>query len=121
MNFPNRYILATRVLISADFNTYPIQIFLTLFLSSFLPFLYLAYLHVISCSLLSSGHQQVCVLVCMDVRGCVQMCTNLYGCAQMGAIVCGCTWLCAVVCGCRQLCEGVCGMNFQNTYWRLES
>ena len=26
MNFPNRYILATRVLISADFNTYPIQI-----------------------------------------------------------------------------------------------
>ena len=36
----SEFLSENRVPTSADFNTYPIRIFLTLFLSSFLPFLY---------------------------------------------------------------------------------
>ena len=43
--------------------------------------------------------------VCAGVRGYVQVCVGVQGCAQVCAEVCKCMF----------------GMNFQNTYWRLES
>ena len=35
--------------------------------------------------------------------------------------MCGCAPFCVGVHGRVPVCKGVCGMNFQNTYWRLES
>ena len=47
--------------------------------------------------------------------------------AQGGGGVHGCVWVCMGMCDYARLytgvreCVGECGMNFQNTYWRLES
>ena len=45
-----------------------------------------------------------------------------------GAGVYKCSLLCAAILGCKQVCSGVhvcvqvlCEMNFQNTFWRLDS
>ena len=51
--------------------------------------------------------RRVCadVHICAGVRGCVGVCTSMHWCVQK----------------CLGVCECVCGMNFQNTYWRIES
>ena len=49
------------------------------------------------------------------------MCGDVHGCVQVCAGVCECVQVCAVVRGGAWMCTGMCGMNFQNTYWRLES
>ena len=70
--------------------------------------------------------------MCAGVRGCSQACVGVFSCiwVRMGvhefAVVrqwCvgvhGYMWVYAGVPGCAWV--HVCGMNFQNTYWRLES
>ena len=59
----------------------------------------------ISCGLLSSGHERVCM-------GCVQVCMDVHGCARVCAVqvcmdVSGCAWLCARVC--MAVSAGACG------------
>ena len=74
------------------------------------------------------GCVQVCVgvhrhvWVCSVVYGYAWVCMSLRVCASgvwvyMG--ICGYTRVCLDVPGCAWV--HVCGMNFQNTYWRLES
>ena len=48
-------------------------------------------------------------LVCVGVLWCAQVCVGVFRCISMGMHACA------------QICTSVCGMNFQNTYWKLES
>ena len=61
------------------------------------------------------GHARVCAGVC---GGCVQMCTYVRVCVGVWEYAPVCTGVCrsawvSVV--------SVCGINFQNTFWRIES
>ena len=76
-----------------------------------------------------------CVWVCAGVGNCVPVCAVLRRCGWVWAGVRQCAWVCMGVLECAMLCAGVqgcvwkclgvcecvCGMNFQNTYWRIES
>ena len=86
--------------------------------------------------------------VCTGVCGCVQVCGGVRWCAIVFTGVPRCFWVCAWGCDCGRVYMGmlcpqvcvcvfryvyasmhglarvsvsVCGMNFQNTFWRLES
>ena len=56
-----------------------------------------------------------CAQVRVGVRQCAWVCIGVHECAWVCNGVRGCVWKCLGVCEC------VCGMNFQNTYWRIES
>ena len=68
--------------------------------------------------------------MCAGVRGCMQMCAampqcgmvfaDVHGCAQVFTGLCAYAWL-FVGTGYAWVCMDVCGMNFQNSYWRLDS
>ena len=79
-----------------------------------------------------------CVGVCDGVRLCSLVCPGVSGCVWVGAWGCECArvcmgMLCPQVCVCvfryvyasmhglARASVSVCGMNFQNTFWRLES
>ena len=51
--------------------------------------------------------------MCASVHGFALVCMSVIECAMVCAGVCGSAWVSVSVC--------VCGMNFQNTYWRIES
>ena len=56
------------------------------------------------------------------VCGCVQVCMGMPGCVGVGLGMCGSVQVCAYTHGVHRYgCVGGCGMNFQNTFWRLES
>ena len=59
-----------------------------------------------------------CVLGC---AGGVRVCAGMHGCALVCAGIQGWAWVCVEVLRCAWVWEGVCGMNFQNTFWRIES
>ena len=71
---------------------------------------------------------RLCSLVCQGVSGCVRGCA--WGCECARACM---DMLCLQVCVCvfryvyvsshglARVSVSVCGMNFQNTFWRLES
>ena len=63
----------------------------------------------------------VCVRMCADVHGCIGMCVGMRRCVRVYESVHRFTQVCVGVSGCWPGCASVCGMNFQNTYWRLES
>ena len=60
-----------------------------------------------------------CALVCVSVHNCVRVWLGV--CAQVCASVLGYARICVSVPTYAGICMGVCGMNFQNTYWRLDS
>ena len=62
-----------------------------------------------------------CVGVCVDVPGCTWVYAGVRGYTQVYADVHGYAQLYLGVGGCVRKCDCLCRMNFQNTYWRLES
>ena len=62
-----------------------------------------------------------CVGVCADVPGCTWVYAGVRGYTQVYADVHGYAQLYLGVGGCVRKCDCLCRMNFQNTYWRLES
>ena len=96
------------------------------FLSFYLPFLYLAYLHMIDQSkmpLLLLLLLLPLLLLLLLLLWCARVCTGV--CERRHALVCGCGWV--DVCGCGRVWVGVggcgqlCRMNFQNFFYRIES
>ena len=59
--------------------------------------------------------------VCADVPGCTWVYAGVRGCTQVYADVHGYAQLYLGVGGCVRKCDCLCRMNFQNTYWRLDS
>ena len=63
--------------------------------------------------------------VCAVVRGCLGVCAGVCGCLLVYTSVHEYALVCTGVRGCVRKCLGVsecvCGMNFQNTFWRIES
>ena len=60
------------------------------------------------------GYVRVCAGVC---GGCVQMCTYVRVCVGVWEYAPVCTG----VCRSAWVSVSVCGINFQNTFWRIES
>ena len=88
-------------------------LFSTISLHIFQQFFHLLYAHVISCDLLSYGHEWVCVQVyawvCVGICRCVRVCAGVHGHAWLCTDVQRCAWVCPCVCRCALVCMGVHG------------
>ena len=59
--------------------------------------------------------------VCVAVHGYMQVWVGVRGCVRVYMCAWGHARICAGMSGCVRVHAGVCGINFQNTYWRIES